>query len=175
MNNELIAIMHGQLSKIDKNDIARLSDKERKSFTAVHFACTEKINNTETWMMVRVILFDWLQSEFDSLKSFANIWHPIVESSKFIGNLYGVITKNDILQFTTKNNLTVVVNAKNQGFISKFFGKNVVTTVFVSDFNNENLVVSSLYQINDTNAYDTQVEIYNVMRNALTEKGGTID
>jgi hypothetical protein len=167
--------MHSQLSKIDKNDIARLDEANRKLFTAVHFACAEKIIDPETWIMVRAILFDWLHSDINSLKLFANIWHPIVESSKLISKLYGVITKNDILQFTTKNNLIVVVNANNQGFISKFFGKNVVTTVFVSDFNNNNLVVSSLYQISDTNAYDTQLEIHNVIKNTYTENEDTID
>jgi hypothetical protein len=171
MNNELISVMCSHLSKISKSEIAQLNETDRKLFTAICFACSEKIDDHATWNMIRITLYDWLKSEISELAMFANAWYPIVASGN---STYHTTITQSIVQFKTKNNLIVVVNKNNNGFISKFISKDIVTTVFVSNFYNDNLLISRLYQINDANAYDTCKEICSALENARLMKGVNI-
>lgn len=170
MENTLLRIMQSQLSKIDRTEIASLDEHERKQFAAIHYACSMEQMNSETWPTIRVILYDLQKSSQLAIYNFAVLWYPMAcLVTKEINN--PMYNDGDVLYFQLTDKTVVVVYKNNSGMITRKIRNNqIITTIFVSNFFDQEQVTTFLYQANISNAYDIWNEICDKINNSRIVK-----
>lgn len=170
MENTLLRIMQGQLSKIDRTEIACLNEHERNQFAAIHYACSMGDMNDKTWPTVRVILCDLQKSSQPTIRNFAMSWYPMAcfITKEINSPMYN---NGDVIYFQLTDKTIVVIYKNNSGMITrKIRNDQILTTISINNFFDQAHVTNFLYQASISNAYDIWHEICEKITSIRTEK-----
>lgn len=164
MNAPLLRTFHTELVNLFTNQNINNDKNLQSKMGILHKIVSRKELPENAWLAIKISLSPLIGNDNEDVSAFAKKWMSMIDAMSVDG--YPVTQYNDIIHVALTNKINVIVYKNNSALFVRSIVKNKISiSAYIDDIFNESDATRTLYQAQESNAYD----IVNKIRKHVTQ------